>query len=93
MPDLEDKGFTLVGGRLDVIDRRPVAAVVYRQRQRIINLYIAAARGSPGASRSEQIGGYNLVRWTEAGLTYSAVCDLNAAELRAFADLVRANDQ
>jgi len=34
--------------------------------------------------------GYNLIRWSRAGTSYSAVSDLNLAELRQFVrDLTR----
>jgi len=89
VPDLTASGFSLIGGRLEVIHQRPAAAVVYKRREHIINLYVAPADGSQVKPTAEEIDGYHFVRWAENGLSYSAVSDLNAAELRTFADLIR----
>ena len=85
--DLEQDGFPLVGGRLDYLAGKPVAALVYRRDGHMINLFIwpdAHARSSDVSGRE----GYNVVRWTKDGMTYSAVSDLNLHELRAFSDLM-----
>jgi anti-sigma factor RsiW len=89
VPDLTASGFSLAGGRLEVIRQRPAAAVVYKRREHIINLYVVPADGLQAKPSAEEIDGYHFVRWAENGLSYAAVSDLNAAELRAFADLIR----
>jgi anti-sigma factor RsiW len=86
VPDLTTLGFPLVGGRLDYLDNRPVAALVYKRQQHEINLFVWPAPSS--AARPESTvtrHGYNLVQWTTAGMTYWAVSTLNASELEAFA--------
>jgi anti-sigma factor RsiW len=87
--DLGPEGFPLVGGRLDYLDNRPVAALVYRRRQHIINLFIAPAEHAGDARPTGQVrAGYNIVHWTKSGMTYWAVSSLSAAELAKFAQLV-----
>lgn len=84
--DLASQGFPLVGGRLDYLNDRPVAALVYRHRQHIINLFVWPEAEQPGAAEkmvSRQ--GYHLLHWVAGGMNYSAVSDLNEAELREFA--------
>ncbi len=80
--DLRERGFPLVGGRVDYLGGRVVAALIYRRNGHVINLFIWPASGqSLPASES---GGYSLVNWTQAGLNFWAVSDLNQAELRKF---------
>ncbi|GJE46434.1 zf-HC2 domain-containing protein [Methylobacterium soli] len=82
--DLDARGFTLVGGRLDYIENRVVAALVYRRRKHVINLFLWPSDGRrPRASARE---GYNILGWQQAGLSYWAVSDLNAVELKEFQD-------
>jgi anti-sigma factor RsiW len=87
--DLAAEGFPLVGGRLDYIERRPVAALVYRRRKHTINLFVWPEEGAPSPPRAENAPhGYNLINWNENGMTYWAVSDLDATELAEFAKLV-----
>ena len=87
--DLSPQGFPLVGGRLDYLDNHPVAAVVYRRRQHIINLFILPAEHAADTLPASQVrGGYNIVHWTKSGMTYWAVSSVSAAELGKFAELV-----
>jgi anti-sigma factor RsiW len=89
--DLADEGFPLQGGRLDYIDNRRVAALVFKRREHEINLFLwPAADAAAHGVRLVHESNYQLVYWTAAGMTWWAVSDLNAAELQEFAALVRA---
>jgi anti-sigma factor RsiW len=83
--DLAAQGFTLLGGRLDYIDGKAVAAIVYKRRVHVINLFVAAAT-SPDhtAARGEVVQGFNTQRWSDQGLRFIAISDLGADELREF---------
>jgi len=86
--DLSAQGFPLVGGRLDYLADRPAAALVYQRRKHFINLFIW-----PSTERSAQKAvmrqGYNLIHWTNAGMTYWAASDLNYRELGEFVRLLQ----
>jgi anti-sigma factor RsiW len=88
VPDLSAAGFPVLGGRLDYIGGRPVAALVYGRRQHRINVFVwPAARASDRSPNSWSRQGYNSVSWAKSGMEYRAISDLNAAELRQFVDL------
>jgi anti-sigma factor RsiW len=88
--DLGVEGFPLVGGRLDYLDGHAVAAVVYRRRQHIINLFISPAEHATNTAPVSQVReGYNIIDWTKSGMAYWVVSSLNAGELEKFAQLVR----
>ena len=89
--DLTSEGFPLVGGRLDYLDNHPVAAVVYRRRQHIINLFILPTpRTHDTLPASEVQAGYNIVHWTKSGMSYWAVSSVSGTELEKFAQLISA---
>ena len=78
--DLTANGFTLVGGRVDRVRGRPVAALVYRWRLHTISVFIWPGGGAARAGR-RTIRGYQIVDWTRGGMTFWAVSDVNASEL------------
>ena len=85
--DLTALGFTLIGGRLDYVDARPVGAIVYRRRLHTINLFVAqTASTETRAARTETFQGFNIRSWSEGGLNYWAVSDLAADELAEFGE-------
>jgi anti-sigma factor RsiW len=89
--DLAKAGFPLAGGRIDVIDRNPVATLVYHRRQHVISVTATTfSEGTKGAPSHLTSAGYNIVTWVQNGVTYWVVSDLNSAELEDFTKLFRA---
>ena len=87
--DLADNGFPLAGGRLDYIDNRTVAALVYQRRKHSINLFIWPSSGVPDEPVQQlSLNSYNLVHWTTSGTSYWAVSDVNSTDLSEFAKLL-----
>jgi len=87
--DLKNQGFPLVGGRLDYIDSKPVAALVYQRQKHFINLFVWPSRSD---AETEMISrqGYHISHWSKAGMTYWAISDLNLAELQDFTRQIQA---
>jgi anti-sigma factor RsiW len=88
--DLSGEGFTLVGGRIDVIGRVPVPTLVYRVREHLISLSeIPAGASAISLPAPRAVAGYNIVSWTDDGVAYWAVSDLGSSDLEAFAKSFR----
>jgi anti-sigma factor RsiW len=88
--ELGEQGFDLVGGRLDYIQGREAAVIVYHRKLHMIDLFVTRAKHdrpgpettpAPAATPS----GYNVESWSEGGQDYWAVSDLNRNELADFA--------
>ena len=100
VPRLDDQGFPLVGGRIDYVDGRPVAVVVYTRRQHVINVFTWPVEGDRAVGGSvarnanpsrETRHGYNILHWRSDGTEYWVASDLNVQELGQFAELLRRN--
>jgi len=90
VPDLSELGWTLVGGRLDYVDGRPVAVLVYQRRMHNINVFLWPNHGSADdIIRQEDAQGYQILHWNGAETTYWVVSDLNKAELLELARALR----
>jgi anti-sigma factor RsiW len=92
--DLASDGFPLVGGRLDYLEGREVAALVYQRRKHFINVFVwpaapgsTAAQASPAQTLLPQQG-YNLMRWSRGGFQFWAVSDVSAQDLADFVRLL-----
>ena len=86
--DFAERGFRLIGGRLDYFNGREVAALVYQRNKHFINLFIwPSESGSNTAAESFTKDGYNVSHWDRDGFEFWAVSDVNAEDLRAFTDL------
>ncbi|HLJ57805.1 MAG TPA: zf-HC2 domain-containing protein [Chthonomonadaceae bacterium] len=86
--DLAAQDYPLAGGRLDYLDGRPVAALVYHKRLHVINLFVWPTAAGRAAPELEERRGYHVEQWSAAGMEYCAVSDVNAADLREFCALV-----
>ncbi len=86
--DLAPSGFPLVGGRLDYVNGRAVATLIYQRRKHFINLFTWPERKASD-TRPRQITqqGYHLFRWTRAGMSCWTISDLDKSELEQFVRL------
>jgi len=88
--DYAAQGFTLVGGRLDYVDGKRAAVLVYRHGAHIVNVFAWKDDGSLSA-RAKDVNGYHILAWKEGGLFFCAVSDMDSKELRALSDLIQKN--
>ncbi len=79
--DFSSAGFPLLGGRLDVIDSRTAAALVYGRRKHIVNVFVEKAQPGDSQDGSGELQGYHWVSWQQGGFTFTAVSDTAYADL------------
>ena len=88
--DLTAQSFPLIGGRLDYIGNKAVAALVYQRQQHLINLFIWLSNDQAGSgNKMITRQGYNLIHWDKSGMSFWAVSDLNLSELQEFAQALQ----
>jgi anti-sigma factor RsiW len=83
--DLASDGFPLVGGRLDVVGGRSVAALVYARRKHVINVFVWPSEKADAGPRSGAERGYAWIQWTRSGMRFWAVSDVAAPDLEELA--------
>jgi anti-sigma factor RsiW len=83
--------YVLKGGRIDIVGGRPVSVLVYQVGRHVVSVYMWPERaGADDMSRSRQLDGFNVRRWSESGLVVSCISDLAADELDRFEQRWRA---
>lgn len=90
--DLAGIGFPLIGGRLDYLDGRAAAALVYGRRQHTINVFVVpeGTTADKMATGERSVRGFHVRRWVRDGMSFWAVSDLNDAELTEFVRALQA---
>ena len=87
--DFAAGGYPLVGGRLDYLQGRDVAALVYLHRKHVINVFVwPMSGGGQGIAPAVTERGFHVIRVRSGGMAYWLVSDLNAAELADFARML-----
>lgn len=82
--DLAGEGFPLVGGRLDALEGHSVAALVYKRRLHVINLFQWPSDGAASGQVVAQEHGFTVIRWSGDGMRYVAISDVNEGDLKQF---------
>jgi anti-sigma factor (TIGR02949 family) len=93
LADLSEAGYKLVGGRLDILENRPVAAIVYSHQDHVINEFVwpAVRRTIDFDVQSHQ--GFSMCGWSKSGFNYLIVSDLSQANMETFEDQIRERSQ
>jgi anti-sigma factor RsiW len=79
-------GAVFLGGRVDYVDGRPVAALVYRQGEHVVNSFVWPTTAADSAANFTAERGFQIAHWTQAGMNHWVISDVNRAE---FAAIVR----
>lgn len=87
--DFATIGFPLVGGRLEYIAGHPAAGLVYQRQKHVIDLLIWPESASVTTPAAQSIRGFQLRHWTQSGMSFWAVSDLNGIELDQFVAALR----
>src|ERR1700692_1698416 len=80
--DFTEQGYPLQGGRLDVVDNRTVAALVYGRRKHVVNVFVWPTSEKDVAPQSGSIQGYQWIDWRKQGMEFYAVSDAAATDLQ-----------
>ncbi|HEY8258961.1 MAG TPA: anti-sigma factor [Gemmatimonadales bacterium] len=90
--DFAGRGFPLLGGRLDYLNGRPVAALVYGRRKHVISVFLwpadRAERGAVPVTRN----GYHVLHWATPEFAYWIASDVGLSELTEFGGMLRLAD-
>ncbi len=83
--DLSSEGFALTGARVDYLEKRAVATLVYRYREHVVDVFVRPG-GAARSSRSpvSTVRGFNVVRASGTGMDWLAVSDTSPEVLTAF---------
>jgi mycothiol system anti-sigma-R factor len=87
--DLAADGFPLLGGRLDVLDGRTVAALVYGRRKHVINVFVTKSQAAEPWSGSGDLQGYHWLAWQDGDLSFCAVSDVAPPDLTQLRQLIQ----
>jgi mycothiol system anti-sigma-R factor len=87
--DLAQEGYTLVGGRIDMLDKRPVAAIVYRHGIQVINVFVWPIANGKIDFDVQSDRGYHFCGWNLAGLNYFCISAASAEDIEKFEDEFR----
>jgi anti-sigma factor RsiW len=90
--DLANEGFALIGGRLDYLERRPVATLVYRYGKHTIDVFVRPDRSRTPTSALRTVRGFNVARTSGPSMDWLAVSDADPAELSAFVQRLARED-
>jgi anti-sigma factor (TIGR02949 family) len=83
--DTAAEGYPLVGGRIDYLDERQVAALVYKRRKHYIDVFVwPNEQGSAREVRETSRRGFTVLSWSDPSFAYIAVSDLDRHELQDF---------
>jgi anti-sigma factor RsiW len=90
--ELQIPGSVFLGGRVDYLDGRPVAALVYKQGEHVVNSFIWPTTASDSKPSFSTERGYLTAHWSHKGMNHWVVSDVNREEFRTVVDAIATAD-
>jgi len=94
LPELQNSGFTLLGGRMTYLDQTPGAQLIYDVGKHHISVFVFQERSLPGRLDKDPVSPkqltFNIETWTQGGLRYFVIGDASAANIDSLARLFKA---
>jgi anti-sigma factor RsiW len=94
LPELQDSGFSLVGGRMTYLDQTPGAHLIYDVRKHRISVFVFQERSLPAGLDNNFLSPkelpFNMETWSQGGLRYFVIGDASAADIDSLAKLLKA---
>jgi anti-sigma factor RsiW len=90
--DLANEGFTLIGGRLDYLERHNIATLVYRYREHVIDVFVQPERSRASTSELRTMRGFNVAGARGTSMDWLAVSDAEPSVLSAFVQRLARDD-
>jgi anti-sigma factor RsiW len=90
--DFAGRGYPLLGGRLDYLNGRPVAALVYGRRQHVVSVFVWPADGPERVATPLTRRGYHVLHWATPDFAYWVASDVGLSELTEFGGMLRLAD-
>ena len=78
-------GSVFLGGRVDYLDGRPVAALVYQQGEHVVNSFVWPTTAGDSAVVFSAERGFQMAHWSRAGMSHWVISDVNREEFSAIA--------
>ena len=91
--ELQVSGSEFLGGRVDYLDGRPVAALVYKQGPHVVNSFIWPTRASDGKPAFSLEKGFRTAHWANRGMAHWVISDVNAEEFQTVVQAIQRADE
>jgi anti-sigma factor RsiW len=82
-------GFALRGARVDSLEGRRVATVVYQVRNHLVDVFAWPSAEKDMEPRPSVAGRWTVCRWSHRGVAYWMVSDAGTEDLKALAALIK----
>jgi anti-sigma factor RsiW len=96
LPELQNSGFSLLGGRMTYLDQTPGAHLIYDVRKHHISVFVFQERSLrlPATWDENSLApkklSFNLQTWSQGGLRYFVIGDASPADIDSLAKLFKA---